>query len=334
MSSLILAFMFLSAVIIVAGTFLSKYADAMAELTGLGRTLGGLLLLASATSLPELAVDCKAAMIDAPDLAVGAVLGSSVFNLLILGVLDLCHGRRDRIISPVSASHAISAITSMILTGIVMMFLLLKNLPMDWYGVGLGTLLTFVVYLASLRLVYLDQMDGRDGFEERQGRDGGMTLRQALLGYLIATTVIVVAASFLAPTADKLAEVTNLGGTFIGSTLVALTTSLPEVVTSAAAIRMGAFDLAVGNVLGSNAFNMAILFPVDLVYRSGSLLEDAEISHAVTGSAVIVITGILTLGLLYRPQRRFWLIEPNAGLVVLSAGAAFVALYYLIPAPN
>jgi cation:H+ antiporter len=125
--------------------------------------------------------------------------------------------------------------------------------------------------------------------------------------------------------------VTNLGGTFIGSTLVALTTSLPEVVTSAAAVRMGAFDLAVGNVLGSNAFNMAILLPVDMLYRSGSLLQDAELANGITGVAVILVTGILTLGLLYRPQKRYWLIEPDAALVVLLAGAAFAALYYLVP---
>ena len=95
---------------------------------------------------------------------------------------------------------------------------------------------------------------------------------------------------------------------------------------------MGAFDLAVGNVLGSNAFNMAILLPVDILYRKGSLLQDAELANGVTGAAVILVTGILTLGLLYRPQRRFWLIEPGAVLVVLFAGASFVALYYLTPA--
>ena len=126
-------------------------------LTGLGRTLGGLVLLASATSLPELSVDCKAAVIGAADMAVGAVLGSSIFNLLILGVLDLCHGRRDRIMSPVSAGHALSAISTIILTSIVMAFIVLKELPLEWMSVGLGTVLVFLFYVASLRLIYLDQ---------------------------------------------------------------------------------------------------------------------------------------------------------------------------------
>ena len=150
---LLLTFIALSAVIVVAGTYLSKYADAIAAITGLGRTLGGLVLLASATSLPELAVDCKAATIGAADLAVGAVLGSSIFNLLIIGALDLCQGRRNRILSPVSASHALSAICTILLSAIVMCFILLKDFPLQWMSVGLGSLLAFLFYLASLRLI-------------------------------------------------------------------------------------------------------------------------------------------------------------------------------------
>lgn len=329
---LAIQFISLASVVVVAGLFLTKYADAIADATGLGRTLAGLVLLAAATSLPELAVDCAAVLMTppAPDLAVGAVVGSSVFNLLILGVMDFCHWRNDRIISPESAGHALSAITTIILTAIIVLFVLLKDFPLEWMAIGLGPFLAFLFYLATLRLIYLDQVFAAQGkAAEPSSTPSG--LKQAIVGYVGSTTVIFVAASYLAPTADEIARVTNLGGTFVGSTFVALTTSLPEVVTTFAAVRMGAFDLAVGNVLGSNAFNMAILFPVDIFYRQGSLLKDADKSHAVMGVAVIVISGIVCLGLLYRPKKRYWLLEPDAGLVVLLAIAAFVALYYLIP---
>ena len=329
-----LAFLFISlaAVIVVAGLFLTKYADAIADATGLGRTLAGLVLLAAATSLPELAVDCAAVLMDppAPNIAVGAVVGSSVFNLLILGVMDFCHWRKDRIISPESAGHALSAITTIILTSVVVLFVLLQDFPLEWNSIGLGPFLVFLIYIATLRLIYLDQVYANEGKTEEDS-SSPYGLKHAVIGYVAATAVIFVAARFLAPTADEIARVTGLGGTFVGSTFVALTTSLPEVVTTFAAVRMGAFDLAVGNVLGSNAFNMAILFPVDIFYRKGSLLKDCDTSHAVTGAAVVVITGIVCLGLLYRPKKRYWLLEPDAGLVVLLAVAAFVALYYLIP---
>ena len=197
-------------------------------------------------------------------------------------------------------------------------------------GLSLGPSLIFLAYIFCLRLIYMDQKLAPGETPEENGASSYGTT-QAVTGYLISTAVIFVAAGYLAPTADQIATDTGLGGTFVGSTFVALTTSLPEVVTTAMAVRMGAFNLAVGNVLGSNAFNMAILFPVDLVYR-GSLLEDVANTHAITGGAVIVITGVLCLSFFCRSKPRYWFIEPDARLVILLAVSAIVALYFLSPA--
>lgn len=331
--SLLAQFLGLSVVVVIAGVNLSKYADVLAERTGVGRTMGGLLLLASATSLPELAVDCKAAMIGEPDIAVGAVLGSSIFNLLILGMLDLLFVKADhRLLSTNSSSHLLSAITTVILTSVVVGFIVLKQLPLVFMSVGLGTLLAFLFYVFCLRIIYLDQV--QRGLIEEEAEAGDISLGRATLGYLMSTCVIVIAAGYLAPTAERLADVTNLGGTFIGSTMIALTTSLPELVTTLAAVRMGAFDMAVGNILGSNAFNMAILFPVDLFYRTGShsLLQDAELTNAVTGTAVIIVTAVVMLALSFNPRRPVRWFDPSAQIIVLLAVAAFVVLYCLTPA--
>ncbi|MCP4191788.1 MAG: sodium:calcium antiporter [Planctomycetaceae bacterium] len=332
MALLVATFIFLAAIIVVAGLFLTKYADAIADVTGLGRTLAGLILLAAATSLPELAVDCAAVMKTppAPDLAVGALVGSSLFNLLILAIMDLCHRRKERILSPASAEHALSAITTVILTAIVVVFTVLKGFPLSWMGFSLGPSMIFLAYIFCLRLIYIDQQQISSGTPE-ENEPSPYGTGQAVMGYLISTAVIFVAAGYLAPTADQIATDTGLGGTFVGSTFVALTTSLPEVVTTAMAIRMGAFNLAVGNVLGSNAFNMAILFPVDLVYR-GSLFEDVANTHAITGGAVIVITGILCLSFFCRTKTRYWFMEPDAKLIIVLAISAIVALYFLSPA--
>lgn len=326
---LVLQFIGLAAVIVIFGIMLAKYADAIADVTGLGRTLAGLVLLAAATSLPELAVDCSFALSEAPDFAVGALVGSSLFNLLILGVMDFSHRYPDRIFSAASSKHILSASTSLLLTGVVILFLVLsqQNLKFVWNGFGLGPFVIFVLYILSLRMVYMSEKD-----EEEEASSDGMTLRRALIGYLVTTAIIFFAASALAPTSEKLAEVTGLGGTFVGSTFVALTTSLPELVTTAAAVRMGSFDLAIGNVLGSNNFNMAILFPVDCVYRKGTLLGDAELSHAITGCIVMVITAIAILSMVYRPRKRNVLLDPGAGMVVVLAILAISALYYLSPA--
>lgn len=109
---------------------------------------------------------------------------------------------------------------------------------------------------------------------------------------------------------------------------MALSTSLPEIATTRAAVRMGAFDLAVGNIFGSNAFNMLILLPADLAY-TGNLLADVGSVHAVTAAAVIIVTSVALLGLLYRAERRLWFIEYDAGLVILLIAVSFWLVYRL-----
>ena len=124
----LLQFLLCAAVIIVAGTFLSKYADAIAELTGLGRLLIGSVLLAGATSLPELTVDISAVRLGTMDLAVGDLLGSSLMNLLILALLDLSYHSRGRMLSKQAAAHALSGSVSAVLTCLIALGLLTGKL--------------------------------------------------------------------------------------------------------------------------------------------------------------------------------------------------------------
>ena len=148
MTGLALQFVVLAIIIIAAGTLLALSADRIGEQTDLGGTLAGFLLLAAATSLPELVVDCNAASIGAADLAVGDLLGSSIFNLLILGVIDLLHRRPVRILSSVSAAHALSAITSIVLTGIVVISILIHPRS-EFLRICVANWLVVAAYLVS-----------------------------------------------------------------------------------------------------------------------------------------------------------------------------------------
>ncbi len=132
---------------------------------------------------------------------------------------------------------------------------------------------------------------------------GALTLRKAILGFGISVLVILVAAPFVAESAGRLAKLTGWGGTFVGTTLVALSTSLPELVTTLAAVRMGAFDLALGNIFGSNSFNMVLLLAVDLAYPE-PLLASVSATHAVTSLSTILITCVAVMGQLYHAERR------------------------------
>jgi cation:H+ antiporter len=330
MGPLLLQFAVAASGVVIAGVFLTRYADVIGQTTALGRTLAGALLLATATSLPELAVDSNLARAGQADLLLGDLLGSSLFNLLILGVLDLVHRGPTRILASSAAAHALSATMTIVLTAICLLFLLA---PFDFTiaGVGPGPIAVAGSYVLGLRLVYYDQQHAMKKLEPGEvelSDHRGMTLQHAVIGYAACTVGILIAAPSLASAAEGLAAATGLGGTFVGTTLVALSTSMPEAVTTYAAVRAGAFDLAVGNVLGSNAFNMVILLPADAFF-DGSLLEAASPTHALTATCVILATGFAALGLLYRPERRYWIVEPDAVLVIVVVLASLALIYYL-----
>jgi cation:H+ antiporter len=142
-------------------------------------------------------------------------------------------------------------------------------------------------------------------------------LRRAATGFAVGTFVLLVAAPVLAWSAERIAEATGITATFIGTSMLAITTSLPELVVSISAIRLGAFDLAVGNLFGSNAFNMAAFFFADLAYRGGGLLSTVSSTHALTGLWAIMMMNIGLMGIIYRAERRFMLIEPDSLLMIV-----------------
>lgn len=153
-----------------------------------------------------------------------------------------------------------------------------------------------------------------------------MSLKHASVGYAASALGILLAAPVLESAADGVATATGLGGTFIGATPVALSTSLPEAVTTLAAVRTGAFDLAVGDILGSNTFNTVSVLPGDCRF-DGSLLAAASATHAATAVCVIHATAGMTIGLLYRPKRCYWFIEPDAPLVIVLVLASLGLVY-------
>lgn len=331
LAELITHFIISAGVIVLAGTFLAKASDSIAEQTGLGRLLVGSIFLAGATSLPEILVDISAVRKGMPDLAVGDLMGSCLANLLILAVADLMHRGQKRIFSRTSAIHALSAAMSISLVAIACIAILLgPRFPGFEVGaVGLGPIMIAIAYLMGLRVVFIDQRlflaVTAQGAENPAGRRKAIAKAMATFG--VCALAIFVAAPFLADTAGKIADVSGLGKTFIGSTLVAFCTSLPELVSTIAAVRMGAIDLAIGNIFGSNSFNMLILLPLDLLHQ-GSLLASVSPSHLLTGLAAILATSVAVMGQLFQAESRKRVIEPDAFAVIGIVFSAMLLLYY------
>ena len=133
-----------------------------------------------------------------------------------------------------------------------------------------------------------------------------------LLAFALSALVIAIAGTFLSITGEQIAVMTGLGSTFIGSSLIAIVTSLPEVVAGLTAVRYGAFDLAIGNLLGSNIFNMTILVMSDIAYLQGPILAAVSPTHILTGLAGMALSTIMAIGLFYRSKRSYLQLGPDS----------------------
>jgi len=317
-----LTFALTGAVIVAAGSRLTSFSDAIAERTGIGGLWVGSVLLAGATSLPELATDVSAVRMGVPDLAVGDLFGSSMANMFILALVDLMPARRQ-LLRRATLDHALAACLAIALTGLATVFVVLRGGPAI-RGFSIGPTLLLVFYAVGTRAVYRHATRGcaepaPGANRERRGGAAATipTLRRAVAGYVFSAAVILVAAPAFARSAERIAVDTGMGTTFVGAWLVGFATSIPELVTSVAAVRMGAVDMAVGNLFGSNGFNMAIFFALDVTHRGGPLFAAVSPAHVITGVFAMVLTSIGLAAVVYRAERRFAMIEPDSFAIVL-----------------
>lgn len=302
-----LQFIACTGIILVSGTYLSKYGDIIAEKTGLGRTWIGVVLMASVTSLPELVTGISSVtLFDLPDIAVGNILGACMLNLLMIPVLDLVGGSAP-LSTRVHQGHILTAGFGILLLGLVSLSMMLgKNLPsIGWIGVT--SVLFIGIYLMAMRMVFVYEKRRIAEFvkemaEEVQYRHVSKSRVYALFGF--NALLIIAAAIYLPHIGEEIAARTGLGETFVGSVLIAVSTTLPELVVSISALMIGATDMAVGNLFGSTVFNIFVLGVDDLFFTAGALLAHVSENHLVSSVSVIIALAIAVIGLIYRADKK------------------------------
>lgn len=325
-----LEFVFCVALIGYAGTLLSRYGDVISEKTGMSGSWVGLALLATVTSLPELVTGiASVTAANEPNIAVGDALGSCVFNLLILVILDLMM-REESIYSRAHRGHVLSAGFGVVLIGFVGFSVLLA--PHGYVPalghVGLYTPIIVVLYLIAMQTVFRYGREHVEEYvEERVRLYDGVTLRQAVLRYAAAAAVVVGAGIWLPFVGVELARAMGWSNTFVGTLFVAFATSVPELVVTIAAMRIGALDMAIGNLLGSNLFDMLVIAVDDVFYTQGPILGHVSTTHAITAMSVLVMTGLAIVGLFYRPRKR---VLRTAGWVSLALFTVYLLNAYVL----
>lgn len=312
-------------IILYAGTKLARYGDIIAEKTGLGRIWVGLVLLAFITSMPELTtgISCVA-LVKIPDLAMGTLLGSCLFNLLILALLDVIH-RRTPILSNASLSHIASAGMGILLIALTAVSIFagegFSGLALGW--VGVASMLIFILYFLG--------MWGLSRFERNRRLSSSpasslqyaeVSMRIVWLKFAFAAAAVIGAGIWLAYIGKEIDQVTGLGASFVGTLFLAFTTSVPELALTIAAVRLGAIDMAVADILGANMINIAKIFILDLFYTQGSLIASVSSIHLTTAVVAIAMSLVVLLALRFRQKRKTF-------VIISWYGVLLVALYVL-----
>ena len=309
--------------VVFAGVTLARSADVIASRTRVGGLWFGMVLLALATSLPELVTAGTAVRIGAPNLAAGDLFGSNMANMLILALINLVP--RAHVFRRAALDQALVAVFAISLTSIAAGFVLLSARPI--LGIlGPGSLLLFAVYALGSRVVLRHstvvqatvvetEITPHAPAQEGKEAEPSPGMRRAIGQFVLGAVVVSVTAPLFAISAQNAVELTGLSESFVGVLVLGVATSLPEAVASLAALQIKAYDLAVANLFGSNAINMVMFFPLDLLYTPSSILGVVDPVHAFTGLVSIVMMALALGAIVVRAERTLGV---SSGLIVLS----------------
>lgn len=309
-------FIISSLIVVVAANKLAEYSDIIAVRTRLGGVLIGTIFLAGATSLPEFIASISSFRLGQPDLAAGNFLGSNMVNMFLLAMVDLFFFQTP-LLRGVAISHTLTAALAVALTIVATIFILIDMNPtIGW--VGVDSLLLIALYFGGLWLIQRENKAASAATEgEVVAGPEFPSLAKGVIGFVIAAGFLVLVVPYLVGASNDIATITGLGTTFVGTALLSLVTSLPELIAVWAAVRMGAVDLAVGNLFGSNVFNMLAMGISDFLYRPGSLLNAVNNNFVLVGLFGSLLMMMALIANLARVERKFLFIELDAVAIIV-----------------
>jgi len=312
-------------IILFAGTKLARYGDAIGEKTGVGRIWIGLVLLAIITTMPELVTSVSSvALVKLPDLALGTLLGSCLFNLSILGLLDVLH-RTGPVLSQASLRHVVPAGMGILLIAIAAGSILggerFSGLALGW--VGIPGIVIVLLYLGVARQIFrFEQKYPLPAPKGASSRYEGIPVRTVYFRFTLAAVAVIGTGIWLAFVGDEIAKTTGWDASFVGSLFLAVITSMPELAVTVAALRLGAIDMAVADILGANMLDVVAITWTDLFYTRGPVLSVVSKTHLITAAVVVVMNLLVIIGLRFRQKGKTF-------VVISWYGLALIGLYIL-----
>ncbi|MGI9463821.1 MAG: sodium:calcium antiporter [Aestuariivirgaceae bacterium] len=323
-----------------AGSALAAYADVIADRRKLGRAIMGLVFLAAVTSLPEIATTFTAAIAGSASLVLNNMFGGITLQTALLAVTDALVVRGALTYYPRKPTHALEAALLIVLLGLLLAVCVIGDVAL-LYGVGLGTVVLATAYVLCVRLLRLYDEQGDwvpvELPDEKPLPEGHLppdrlanqSTRELIARSALAATVILVCGVVLVQSAEVIALQSGLGTSFIGVTVLAAATSLPELSTTITAARLGAYTMAISNIFGSNLIMLVLLLPADVLYRGGPILQAAGRLEILALACGVLVTAVYIVGLLVRRKPQvFGMGLDSACVLAIYAGS--IMLLYLV----
>jgi cation:H+ antiporter len=329
--------LFVSAALFIAfaGTRMSAIADCLADKTGLGEAIVGVLFLGSSTSLSGLVTSVTAAAEGHAELSISNALGGIAAQTVFLGIADITYCKAN-------LEHAVASETTLAQVALLINLLAIPLLAMagpdvSVFGIHPASFLLIAAYVFGLRLVteaqktpmWVPKQTTETRLDELQADESDTPGLAGLWFRLIVfAPIIAIAGYVLAESGVALASYTGISETVVGGLLTAVCTSLPELVTSVAAVRRGALTLAVSGIIGGNCFDVLFVAFSDFAYRAGSIYHAITTRQVFIISLNILLTAILLLGLLRREQHGIGNIGFESFLILILYLGGFLLLFY------
>ncbi|MGW3359326.1 sodium:calcium antiporter [Streptomyces bungoensis] len=332
---LLLLFLISAAVIWYAGIKLSDTTDVLAERLHLGSALGGLILLAVATNLPEIAITVSAALGGQLDVAVGNILGGIAVQTVVLAVLDAA-GVRPRAPLTRLAASLLLVLEGALVVAVLAVVVMGTQLPSGLHAARLAPASLAIVVLWVIGLLLLNRA-GRGlpwheggnapdsqpeprghsrGKKEKAATDRGVGTRRAALVFAAAALATLVAGVVIERSGEEFFGRQGLSGVLFGATVLATATALPEISTGLTSTRLGDYQLAVSDIFGGNAF-LPVLFFVATLISGKPALPAAHGTDIYLTALGIILTVVYMAGLVFRPRRQHARMGPDSITVVV-----------------
>ncbi|MCK4836651.1 MAG: hypothetical protein KAT17_08430 [Candidatus Aminicenantes bacterium] len=315
-------FIALLILVYIFGTQVTKSADIIAEKKNLARAFMGVVFISMITSFPELFTGISAAaIVESADLAVGEIIGSCVFNLFIIAIIDVIFRKKNFYINR-KKGDIFPFGFSFIMVGLLTLGLSL-NLSQKILNVGVFSIIIFIFYIVFLRILFKERKITvkNEIYEDKN-------LKAEIVKFVISALIIIGIGIYLPVVGKEIAQVMNWSESFVGVIFLAFVTSFPELVVSISAARIGAFDMFIGNIAGSNLFNIAIIFIVDIFYLKGIILSDASPINVSCGIIAMIMNFIVFFALVRSSRYKILnLVSINAILLIILYILNFIVLF-------